>query len=153
MMSIVTVNASIGSAHTDTIPFYMYSAATTFHVDVALLYAICAQESKCKATALNKNDGNLAQKAAGKVVHSLGMYQIQLGTARALGFKGKYKDLMKPEVNTYYAAKLLAHLYDKYHDTVKVISAYNAGHYTKHNVNYVHQVVKNYIRYKIDKRF
>lgn len=146
---------------TSSVPQYMLNASNEFDIDIALLYAICTQESKCNPNAVNRNDGNKSQKSSGKVIHSIGLFQIQLPTARHLGFKGTYAKLRTPETNAYYAAKLLRQLYDKYTDTVKVISAYNAGegavdHWlgTKskklRNVGYIHMVLKNYVKFKLD---
>ena len=138
---------------TATIPYYLYNASTKFKVDVALLYALCKVESNCKTAAINHDDGTTVQKSLNIKSKSFGLFQIKLATARSLGLKGSGKDLLKPEVNTYYAAKLLRHLYNRYGDTYKVISAYNAGKYTKSNISYIHKVMKNYVRFKIDQRF
>lgn len=160
---------------TSKIPYYMYNAASEFNLDVALLYAICTVESNCKPRAINHDDGTRKQKSEGIKDKSYGMFQIKLTTAQRLGFKatevvmveklykGKVKlvpkvinytaDLLKPTVNTWYAAKLLRHLYDRYGNTEKVISAYNAGRYTKANTKYVNKVLRHYARYKLDKRF
>lgn len=159
----------------DKIPFYIYNAANKFHLDIALLYSICTVESRCRVNAVNHNDGTKAEKEAGIVKKAYGLFQLQLDTAKSLGFKdtaeiqvsvkrhGKIikvkktvstvKDLLNPEINTWFAAKYLQKLYKKYNNTNKVISAYNAGHYTRANDDYVLKVLKNYSRYKIDKRF
>lgn len=137
---------------TTMIPYYMFNAATQFEVDIALLYAFCSVESKCRSKAINRNDATKKAKEAGIIEHSHGLFQIKLATAKMLGFKGKAKDLMQPDINTYYAAKLIRRLYDKYGDTVKVISAYNAGRPIKSNKDYVHKVLSAYARYKIDKK-
>lgn len=160
---------------TSTVPYYIYNAATKFKIDVALLYAFCRVESNCRAKAINHDDGTAAQKAAGIVDKSYGLFQLKLSTVKGLGFqqiehikivkktKNKTvtirkavdhtKDLLNPEVSTWYAAKLISQLYKRYGDTPKVISAYNAGRYTTANEEYVMRVLKAYTRYKIDKRF
>lgn len=158
--SIITFNPTPGDSSTDTIPYYMFEASNTFKVDIGLLYAFCRVESLCKSKAYNKDDGNKQDKAKGLKIASHGLFQLQLGTAKALGFKGKRKDLMKPEINTYYAAKYIRHLIDKYTDIDKVIAAYNAGegkvdnwmkqpHPRIHNVKYVHKVLKRYVEFQM----
>lgn len=150
IVGLTTKNVESSSS---TVPYFMYKASTSFNIDLGLLYAICTKESKCRPKALNKDDANQRGKDLGIIQHSYGLFQIKIDTARGLGFKGTRKDLMAPEVNTWYAAMLLRHLYIRYgQDTVKVISAYNAGKYTKTNKKYVDDVLANYIHYKIDKR-
>lgn len=139
-------------SNTDTTPYFILTAAHRFDVDPDLMLAICRVESKCRQSAFNYDDGNRKDKLGHKIVSSHGLFQMQLGTARHLGFKGSRKDLMRPDVNTYYAAKLLRHLDNRYGDMIKVISAYNAGHYTKHNKMYVHKVMKWYINYKMSRQ-
>jgi len=138
---------------TDMIPYYFFNAASAFKIDVALLYAFCTEESRCNINALNKDDGTAFAKSQGVKSPSHGMFQIKLPTARSLGFAGSSKQLMKPEINTWYASKLLRSLYNKYKDTSKVISAYNAGHPITGNKKYVFRVLRAYAHYKIDKRY
>jgi len=153
LLSILLTPSAVESK-TPNVPYYMYTAANAFQIDIALLYAICSVESKCKPGSINKDDATKYKKSLGVVEHSLGMFQIKLATAKSLGFKGSKKELMKSETNTWYAAKLIDHLYTRYnHDTIKVISAYNAGRYTKCNKKYVNLVLEHYARYKLDKRF
>lgn len=157
------------------VPEYMYNAANAFKIDIALLYAICKVESNCKPKSHNKQDSNHAQKRRGLTTGSYGMFQIKLATAKSLGFVVKESrteiffknhkqvkttkiinhadELFNPEVNTWYAAKLLRHLFNKYHDTAKTVSAYNAGRYITTNTRYVNKVLNNYANYKMDKRF
>lgn len=135
------------------IPYYMYNASNVFRVDLALLFALCKVESNCKDDAINHDDGTQRQKQAGIINKSYGLFQIKLGTARQLGFKAKVKDLLKPDVNAWYAAKLLRELYDSYGSTSNVISAYNAGKPVRSNRDYVNRVLSYYADYKIDKRY
>jgi soluble lytic murein transglycosylase-like protein len=151
LASILATPTSQVSA--ETIPLFMTNAANAFNIDVALMYSICQQESKCRANAINHSDGTKKQKAVGLVKKSYGLFQMQYATAQSLGFKGKPKDLLKPETNAWYAAKLLRSLYKRFKGTPEVISAFNAGHPVKHNVMYVHYVIKNYIRFKIDRTY
>lgn len=134
------------------VPFYMFNASATFGVDLALLYAICSVESRCRPNAINKDDANKAGKALGVKEYSYGLFQIKHATARMLGFKGKPHKLLDPTINAFYAAKLLNKLYGKYKHTEKVISAYNAGRYIKHNREYVEKVMKYYLKFKIDRK-
>ncbi len=137
------------------IPHYIQAAATLFRVDPALMYAICKVESQCRSTAKNHDDGTKEQKALGLRIPSHGLFQIKLGTARGLEFKGTPAQLRQPGVNSYYAAKLLRNLYDRRdckNDTLRVLSAYNAGSYTKNNNSYVVKVLKEYAHIRIDKR-
>lgn len=177
LMSLFAFTHNMRSAESDTttIPYYMYNAASKFDLDIALMYAICQVESNCKASAINHDDATPNRKAKGIKERSMGLFQIKPNTAKGLGFvisetitinkvrNGRLirvkkqvfhtKDLLSPEINTWYAAKLLRHLYDRYHNTVKVISAYNAGRYTTANKEYVDKVLRRYARYKIDKRY
>lgn len=170
--SVVTANPI--DSNFNRVPFYIYNAATHFGIDVDLMYALCQVESNCKARAINHNDGNQALKAAGVVIKSYGMFQIQIPTAVGLGFvaqekvtveklrKGKLvkvhvivdhsKDLLKPEINSWYAAKLLHMHYKKYGSWAKAISAYNNGFYSKRNNDYVSKVLSAYAKLKLDKR-
>lgn len=158
------------------IPFYIAEAAIAFEIDPSLMYAICQVESNCRSKAVNHDDGTEAQKAAGIIDKSYGLFQLKASVARNLGFtayeyvevvkvyKGRMtkmkklvdhtKDLLKPEVNSWYAAKLIKELYKRYgKNTVKVISAYNAGRYIKTNEKYVLKVLKSFARIKVDKKF
>lgn len=155
LISLIVEFTSLAVLHssTDSIPYYLANAASAHNLDVTLLYAICDVESRCKTDAVNRDDAQKAKKRLGIKEHSLGMFQIKLATARALGFKGKRKDLMKPEINSWWAAELLQNLYKRYgHSTSKVISAYNAGKYVITNKRYVNKVLSKYAHYKLDKR-
>ena len=157
------------------VPYYILNAASTHNIDVNLMMALCMTESRCNPKAVNKNDGTPEQKAKHIRIRSYGLFQIQLATAETVGFESTYDvasfkvkhgkkvqvikkvdnsaELLKPEVNAMYAAKLLSKLYKKYHDTAKVISAYNAGHATEGNEDYVLKVLKAYAKFTIDRRF
>lgn len=134
------------------VPPYMQKAAKAFNVDLSLLYAICSVESKCRPSAINHDDGTQALKLKGVISKSYGMFQIKHSVAKALGFKGKQSELLKPEVNAWYAAKLLQQLYGRYKHTTKVISAYNAGKPSKRNTEYVNKVLNAYATFSIDRR-
>ncbi len=135
------------------VPYYIYNAATAFQLDSVLMYSICQVESNCQPKAFNPHDSNAQQRSRGIVDKSYGLFQIKLSTAKSLGFDKHAKELLKPEVNAWYAAKLLRSLYSRYGETPKVLSAYNAGRPSKCNRGYVSKVLKYYARYKIDQRF
>jgi soluble lytic murein transglycosylase-like protein len=177
MIALLAIPVSQVNSNADQhtkIPYYMYNAANAFNIDVALLYALCKVESNCTARAMNRYDSNQDQRSKGIVDKSYGLFQLKVATAKGLGFKDSevisvtikrhnktlsikktishVEDLLKPEINTWYAAKLLRHLYNQYNDTNKVISAYNAGRYIRANKDYVCKVLSKYAMYKIDRR-
>lgn len=178
-LSITILFASVLSTASEDqgqqIPYYIVNAADAFQLDVGLMYAICQQESRCRAKAINHDDARKMDKARGVIEKSYGLFQIKIGTAIGLGFKQKEiihttkriknatikvtkiidhtEELLKPEINSYYAAKLLRELYKRYNDTPRVISAYNAGRYVRTNKKYVHSVMSKYMRFKIDRKF
>jgi len=99
-----------------------------------------------------------------KVVKSLGMFQIQLRTAKRYCGLKKQKDLFNAELNVYCAGVIMRHHLDQYkgdmHQTIKALLTYNAGGYypctAKHkargvacliglpvNFDYVLKMVKN----------
>jgi soluble lytic murein transglycosylase-like protein len=128
----------------------MYNAASYYGISIKLMYAICKVESNCKPHAVNPNDGTAAQKKAGIISKSHGLFQIKLATARGLGFKGKSSELQKPETNSWYAAKYLNELQRRYQgNAIKIISAYNAGCYTSRNKMYVNKVLQQYALYDL----
>jgi len=97
------------------------TAAKMAHVYGALLLAICSYESSDFTMNYNPND---------KGTPSHGICQLKESTARLVGFKGKTKDLMRPEVNAYFAAVYLKKKYDNCHgDLCCAVASYNAGSY------------------------
>ncbi len=153
LLLILFISSTANSQSQAGIPHYIQAAAVHFNVDPALMYAMCKVESMCIAKTINRNDGNKAQKAKGIISRSHGLFQLKLATARGLGFKGTSTELLAPGVNSYYAAKYVRYIYDKYgHDTVRAISIYNAGHYTNSNAHHVTKVLRAYARIKLDKR-
>lgn len=90
-----------------------------FKLPANLLSSICYVESHYNPNALHKDDGDS---------NSVGLCQVKLKTAKWLGFKGNEKQLLKPEINAYYAAKYLQYLLKRYHGNItKAIIAYNRG--------------------------
>ena len=124
-----------------------------YGIDPVLLYAISRVESNHNPKAVNHDDGNSHDKRHGVVKKSYGLFQIQVDTAKQYGFSSYHKLLLDPKVNTLFACLHLNHLYKRYRNTEKVLSAYNAGHYTSKNKSYVDKVTKYYILYKIDGRY
>lgn len=150
---ILILVPSIVEGYSSTVPHYFITASKRFHIDVDLLYALCSVESRCRISAINKDDATKEKKARGVVEHSVGLFQMKLATARGLGFTGTKLELLKPEVNTWYASKLLRHLHIRYGaDIIKVLSAYNAGTYTTKNKRYVNLVLRKYALNKLNGR-
>jgi len=56
-----------------------------------------------------------------------GLMQIRMGTAQAMGFKGNFKDLMKPENNLEYGMRYLQYCYMKHGDVNLMLSCYNGA--------------------------
>lgn len=110
------------------------SMTQTYTLPKGLLSAVCWVESNHKISAVNRDDGS---------ADSLGVCQVQLNTAKMLGFKGTVKQLMNPKENVKYAAKYLSLQLKRYHgDAPKALSAYNAGTATKANEYYVNKVLR-----------
>jgi soluble lytic murein transglycosylase-like protein len=96
------------------------STTIQFQLPPGLLSSICYIESKHQKNAVHYNDGKYA---------SLGICQIQLRTARYMGFKGTEEYLMQPRINIYYAGLYLKYQLRRYHGNVtKAVVAYNKGH-------------------------
>lgn len=94
-------------------------ATTSFNLPTGLLSSICFIESGHDINAIHHDDGT---------TDSLGVCQVQLPTARTVGFKGTAKELMKPEVNTIVAAAYLKHQIDRYNGDIKrAVISYNIG--------------------------
>jgi len=96
-----------------------------------LIHAICMVESQGNTLAYSPRDAGSP---------SYGVCQIKMKTAIWLGFKGDEFELMKPDVNAMYAAKYLQYHMHRYRTLDEAISAYNAGHATDSNQEYVMKV-------------
>ena len=96
------------------------SATAVFGLPPGLLDAVCYVESKHQIHAFHKDDGH---------ANSVGICQVKLATARMLGFKGTETELMEPGTNINFAAKYLAHQYDRYGTAWESVCAYNTGSY------------------------
>ncbi len=93
-------------------------ASQDFDLPEGLLDAICWVESSHRPQVVHKDDGRH---------NSLGLCQVQLRTAKGLGYRGTEKDLMAPKINAYYAAKYLYYQYQRYGDWDLAVIAYNRG--------------------------
>lgn len=92
--------------------------STSYGLPAGLLSSICYVESRHKITAVHHDDGG---------ADSLGVCQIKLKTAKAMGFHGTAKQLMIPRNNVKYAAKYLAYQINRYKSVSKAVIAYNRG--------------------------
>lgn len=104
--------------------------AMKYNVKPLLLASIIHHESAMHVSAIND----------GARIKSYGLGQLTERTARKeCGVLGK--DIMDPGKNLDCSAKVLAHLLKRYKgDQVKAISAYNAGHFSQYNKQYVRSV-------------
>ena len=110
-------------------------------VDPALLSSLCYVESNHRINAYVRQDGGSP---------SIGVCQVKLATARALGHVEGEKALMDASANSYYAAKYLRKQFDRYKSWKKAVSAYNAGRAIKGNKKYVDRVMRGWGRREAD---
>lgn len=118
----------------------------TFALPPGLISALCFVESSHRAHVIHKDDGGSS---------STGLCQIKQDTAKLMGFKGKTKDLLNPNINAFYASKYLAWQIKRYDlDYRKAVAAYNSGSYktnklgTPVNQKYVDKVFKAWAQQK-----
>ena len=115
-------------------------AGTLGFYDPTLVAAVAAVESSFDEHAM----------AISKGIPSYGLMQIQLGTARFVGFKGHPRDLLRWRVNVRAAVRYLDHLLKEYDYNVEAaLAAYNAGKARRRrgryiNQGYVDKVIKQY---------
>lgn len=83
--------------------------------------AIARQESGFRPWARNNIGGDKARGGA------WGLFQVTLGTAQGLGYRGDGPGLLDPVVNADYAARLVAELRNQWHSLQDVAAAYNSG--------------------------
>lgn len=108
-------------AEAGTIKQIIENTERIYKLPPGLLLAIAEVESGGNPNAFIKEDGISHQS-------SHGLFQIQLGTARHMGFKGTAKQLMKPQVNATYAALYLKWLLElSKNDYSKALTCYNSG--------------------------
>lgn len=110
------------------------SVTASYNLPPNLINAVCKVESDYHITVIHQDDGNSA---------SLGLCQIQPGTAAQMGFPGSTEYLMGVGVNASVAAKYLRYQYNRYGSWDKAVLAYNAGSYIVKNgkpINYKYLV-------------
>lgn len=120
-------------------------AAEEYGIDEKLLRAVCWVETGHNVKAIRMNDGKPG-------LHSYGICQVQLGTARLMGFKGSVRSLGKPYHNIRMAAAYIRYQLKRYHgDHRKAIIAYNRGSY-RSTVPYTDRYIANVFTAYKDKR-
>lgn len=126
-----------------TSPFDLHwktSGASELGVPKNLMKALCMVESNLNhKVVVNDTNGH----------KSLGICQIQLRTAKEMGYEGNWRTLMLPSFNIYYAAKYLKYQYKRYgYEWTRAIGAYNQGYWSKENPNkkYLDKVIKSYFQ-------
>lgn len=98
----------------------LFTAATVqFNLPHGLLASLCYVESNHNVHAYHANDGK---------GNSVGVCQIKLAVAQDYGFEGTEEQLMRPDVNIYYAAAHLNHQLKRYNNVERAVIAYNMGH-------------------------
>ena len=103
----------------NTLTALFLSATNFYNLPPGLLSSVCYVESRHNVQAVHTDDGGQ---------DSLGVCQIQLRTARSLGFKGSVNDLMRPINNIGYAAAYLRVQLSRYRGNVaRAVIAYNRG--------------------------
>ena len=100
------------------------TVTTMYHLPSNLLSKVCFVESSHKTNIITQDTNG--QK-------SIGICQIQLRTAKSLGFKGSELDLLNPSVNIKFAGAYLSHQFNRYRNWTKAVKAYNAG-FAKNNI-------------------
>lgn len=117
-------------------------AAKKAAVSGMLLLAICTHESRLK-NVLVERDGDSP---------TFGICQIKYETAKMMGFSGKEKDLMIPQINAKWAAIYLKFQFDRYDENWHMAAAaYNSGSYNEskkvpgcpRNLKYINKVKEN----------
>lgn len=104
-----------------TITLLFLAASQLNNLPPGLLSALCFVESDHVPTAIHRDDGRH---------NSVGICQIQLPTARFLGFKGSETQLRKVDTNISLASDYLGYQLRRYHGNIaKAVSAYNMGSY------------------------
>lgn len=108
-----------------------------------ILSAIAYVESRHNPKAFVRHDGRGRRS-------SHGLFQVQLQAARQVGFKGTARELMKPEVNTKYAAKYLKYLLKvTKNNYAEAITAYNSGlNNRKSSSPYVGKVLNAWVNHR-----
>jgi soluble lytic murein transglycosylase-like protein len=104
----------------------LWQIAQSYSLDPLMILAVVAQESRGNPLARGRFQ-------TGKFSGALGLMQIKLETARAMGRKfglviDNEDDLMRPEVNVAVGSAYLIRLIGKYGKWREALVAYNLGH-------------------------
>ena len=102
-------------------------AAKAYKIDPLLFHSVIIVESNYKPNVVNKT----------VKTWSYGLAQVTKESAK---FYCRLEDVLNPRQNLLCGAKILRHQLDRYHNTDKALSAYNAGSYTPKNWMYVKKV-------------
>lgn len=128
------------SAEANTLDTLFIKHAVSEGVEPRLLKAICKVESGLRPSARNLMDGGRA---------SYGICQVQLRTAKHMGFTGTPGDLMTADLNIKYASKYFSFQLERYKNNWKrALVAYNKGHYTSGDNEINEYVIKVMVAYK-----
>ena len=133
---------------------HLHEAAETHHIDIALLQALVATESRFHAGAVSPQG-------------AVGLMQLMPATARLLGLKGEprsslQRKLIDPGVNIQMGSRYLRYLINLFPGQIELaLAAYNAGEGTvkragnrlgnlkQHTQNYVKTVMGLYGQIKL----
>jgi len=124
------------------------AAEIKYEIPEGLLVAIAEVESGGNPRAFVAEDGN-----SGLASH--GLLQVQLASAKTVGFKGKSKELMRPDVNIEYGAAYFKWLLETHNkDLSWALTCYNVGvgHRmckNKKYSNYPAKVLNAYVKYNL----
>ena len=101
--------------HTTESPLHemIRAAAISHDVNPQIALGLIDVESTFKPTA--QKDGNY------------GLMQIRMATAKAMGFKGSFNDLLIPENNLEYGMRYLHYCYEKHGDDRLALGCYNGS--------------------------
>jgi soluble lytic murein transglycosylase-like protein len=128
---LIGVSMSSASYSADTSKNTSYNKS-----DIQLLVDIIAERHKVPndlAHAIVRLESNYNPSVTGKL-GEIGLGQIRCSTAKAEGFKGKCKELYKPEVNLEYSMAYLRYALDLTKDDIcKAASFYSSGQIPKSN--------------------
>lgn len=119
----------------NTILMLMFLTNTkALNLPTGLLESICFVESGHNIEAIAPQDGGSP---------SLGICQVKFASAQMQGFKGTPRQLMTPEVNIHYAAKILKYQILRYPNNYpRAITAYNKGRSTGSGYSVYYMKVK-----------
>ncbi len=128
ILASLLVSTAIAEEKVPTVDSIARHAERKYKLPHGLIGAVIKVESNGNAAAYALDDGTHAQKAAGRVVGSRGLMQIQVATARHMGFRGHPLDLHAPSINIEFGARYLSWLYEKNgKDVSQTLTCYNSG--------------------------